>query len=95
MAQKRKKTAVSIEMKRRIDLAQDRLDEDTQVLYAEYGGLVTTWIHNELTNSRLSFEEIAVALARNFMLAHSIGEMTRIGQRIENALDDHTVSDAA
>ena len=95
MSKKRIQNPEQVAIKRRVSLAQDNLDRGMESLYATHGNIVTTWLVNELTHGKLSFEEAATNLARNFMLAHSVSELNHVGQAIEEDLDDHTVPEAA
>ena len=95
MGRKQARDAASAEMQRYVNAAQDQMSEDIQMLYVRYGSLVHTWMNNEMTTGELNFEQAAVHLARNFMLAHQIAELSRIGKDLEREFDEHTVGDVA
>lgn len=87
--------ARNAEIKRFADQGHEVLDSEMAVLCATKGNLVTSWITNEIALGKLSFEEAAVQLARNFMTAHISQEMIAAGRNLEDAKNPDREKDAA
>ena len=91
-SQRKSKTPEQVENQRLIDQALDQLDQEMTFMYAQNSALVTAWVTHELASSDKTFEEIAIYLARNFMLPHDISSLAGVGKNIDAQIDEHTVS---
>ena len=60
----------------------DALDTDMEAVCYQYSSLVSMWVINEMTANKLSFEEAASALTRNFMLCDNVKNMRSMGERL-------------
>ena len=65
-----------------VDRCMDQLDNDMEAVCYEYSSLVSMFILNEMTANKLSFEEAAVHLTRNFLLCDNVKNMRSMGERL-------------
>ena len=60
-------------------LAEQVLIKSMEELYEENCQLVATWMHIQLSHEKKTLEEVGLMLARNFLIAHSVDELEKIG----------------
>ena len=80
------------ETHRLVNQAIDRMDEDMNLIYAHNSALVTRWMVHEMTAGKKTFEEAAVHLARNFLIPTDVLDLRAVGERIDEELDEHTIT---
>ena len=83
-SQKRSMNPDQVKTKELVDHCMDVMDTDMQAVCFQYSSLVSMFLINEMTANKLTFEEAAVLLARNFMLCDNVKNMSAMGERLKN-----------
>lgn len=90
MARKASMTPELAKQRKYVSDAEDALDADLAKVYSGFCDIVTTYLLNEVSSGKWTFEEAAINFAKNFVRAYTVKELAAVGQKLEKDMDDHT-----